>query len=228
MWRGLRDYILTYKQILASPALRAWFVSVMIRGALLGIVVLLLAVGLGAWWISALGESAWFNLGAVVWGLLLIYFSGAIFGLVMALGLSVFIRERKLVAAISGDVGIRAGKVSLKEHFREVSSSLVSVFVSLLAWPFLISTVLTPVGVLMLAWAYSREAHATSGRIGLEFSAHLRLREAGPSKGYLLGLGLIPSVLSLVPFAAFVVWPTLLVAGLVPANSSRSQISASP
>ena len=214
MLRGFRDYFLAIQAILANPALRAWFVSVLIRGAVLGLVVLSAAVTVGAWWISTLGESGWFDLGAVLWVLVLIYFSGAIFGLVMALGLPFFVRERLLVSAVSGHKVLTPSKVSVREHLKEISSSLMSVFVSVLAWPFLIVPMLLPIGVLLMAWAYAREAHATSLRIGKEFAGHVRLREPDPSKAYLLGLGLAPSVLSLIPFVAFFAWPTLLVSGI--------------
>jgi hypothetical protein len=214
MFRGIKDYLLAVRQILQSSALRAWFSSVLLRGAVLGIIVLVVAVTGGAWWIATLGESAWFDLGAVAWVLALIYFSGAIFGMVMALGLPIFIREGQLVKAVSGHSELRLTKLKFGDHLREVSSSLVSVFVSLLAWPLLLIPPLLPIGVLLMSWAYAREASATSLRIGKEFAGHVRIREREPTKGYLLGLGLIPSILSIVPFAAFFVWPTLLVSGL--------------
>ncbi len=222
MLRGIKDYLSGLREILSSHALRGWFSSVLIRGAILGVVIITLALALGAWWIATLGDSAWFDVGAVVWVLVLLYFSGAIFGLVMALGLPILVRERKLVMALSGDAVLSPTKISIREHFKEISSSLVSVFVSIIAWPMLLIPFLMPIAVLIVAWAYAREAHATSYRIGMEFGVHVQLREAQPTKAYLLGLGLIPSVLSLVPFVAFFAWPTLLVSGLKPVEDAKS------
>ncbi|HVJ64228.1 MAG TPA: hypothetical protein VM901_03125 [Bdellovibrionota bacterium] len=214
MIHGIRDYLAGVLAILASAPLRAWLWSVVWRGALLGMLVLVSTATIGAWWISTLGESRWFDFGALLSIFVLLYFSGAIFGLVMALGVPLFIREKQLVRALSGAVELQKSRVALGDHAREVSSSLVSVLISVLAWPFLIIPVLLPIGVTMLAWAYAREAGATSTRIAKEYAVHVQATRAEPTRAYNLGLGLVPTVLSLIPFVAFLAWPTLLVGGL--------------
>lgn len=216
---GLKNYLIALRDVFVQPALRQWLKSVLIRGVIFGSVFVLLVAGLGAWWISSLGESVWFDVGSVVWVLLLIYFSGAIFGLLMALGLPLLIQEKKLIKALSGVSSLpKSQSPSWRLHASELSSSVVSVFVSIVAWPFLWFPVLMPLGVVMVSWAYSKEAQATATRLRAEYPAVFQSLGAiaafKRSKIYLIGLGVVPAIMSLIPFAAFIVWPTLLVTTL--------------
>lgn len=223
MFRGLRDYFLGVQLVLGSAELKSWYKSVLLRGFLLGVFVILAAIVIGVWWISMLGSSPWFDLGALLWVILLIFFSGAIFGLVMSMGLSFLVREKKLVQALSGTQVVSAARLKLGDHWPEVSAPFVSVFVSMIAWPFMLVPMLFPVGAGLMAWAYAREAHTTSLRMGKQYNAHLSAREPAPDRAYLLGLGLVPAALSLIPFAAFFAWPILLVSGLEQTETNDGQ-----
>lgn len=214
MLQGFLDYCFGWRTLLTSSLLRAWLRSVLVRGAVFGITFLLSIAALGAWWITTLGESAWFGVGAAVWVVALVYFSGAIFGLLMAMGLSLFMQERRLVVAVSGDPAAVAVKIPLRDHVREITSSVVSVLLSLVAFPLMLIPLLWPLGLGIIAWAFSRECQSSLVRLAREYPHHVRLKAVAPTSAYELGRGLLPAVLSLVPFAAFVVWPTLLVSGL--------------
>ena len=230
---GLGLFLGTGFAALARRDLRGWFRATLLRSFVAALLVwtALVAAGIGlrpyfarwiAHWRHAEAPTTGFSLddtwgwvAAIVWAGLLLYLSGRVLSLVGAFSTNLWVDERRLVAAATGERVVGWRRVSWRDRAREIRASLVSAVAGLAVIPFFFFPVLIPLGVLLLGAALGAEAFAFGRRLHVQNSA----RAVAPvSLSFLAGIGLLPAIAAFFPFVAWLSLPLLQLTGFFAAQ----------
>jgi hypothetical protein len=191
-----------------------WFRKAAFRCLALAIFVIIFLMSSGAYVISHLGDKIWFDLGAILWALLLFFFSGTLTAALMTFFLGLLGNETELLSALSGKSDIKMKSKGIHWRWSELVGAFISVLMSLMAAPFLIFPPLIPLGLLILSWGLGGEVLSCAERLLVQ-SSLINIEKPLKKPHWLrFSVGLGPAVMSLFPVLSWFLWPIALIVAL--------------
>jgi hypothetical protein len=213
-FEGVKIFISSVFLVFSRPELLQWFrkVSFFCLGLALTSI-LILMVG-GAHLIANLGKEIWFDLGAILWAILLFFFSGTLTATLMSFLLGIFGNEEALMRALTQNPSLMVRGFEWSWRWREIWAALTSLLCALIAAPLLFFPPLLPLGLLILAWGLGGELLRCARRILAQSGLSRRKASLKVPLALRLGIGLGPALMSLVPVLAWFLWPLALVTAI--------------
>jgi hypothetical protein len=191
-----------------------WFRKVSIKCLLIATFIVMALMTGGSYAITQLGTSGWYDFGAIIWALLVFYFSGALTVVLMPLLMSFLINEGQLIHLVSGSKPVNMKKLVLKWRVKEWQASFISLICALVAAPLLIIPLTLPIGFIFLMWGMGREFSQTAIRVLVQSEIMSENEASKISFKLKFYLGFFPALLTLIPFLSLIAWPLSLVASL--------------
>jgi hypothetical protein len=213
---GVAAFCVAAKLALSEATLRRWYLGAVLKTIGLALLTLIALTGLGIYIAFSYFQSDWAALlASVVWVVIMFLVSGVIASVVMDTFISMFSSEGGLRAGLWG--ALRGGSVQKRLlwslRLREFKSLGLSVVASLITIGVMWIPLMVPVAVVFLGFIMARDSFISSERLTYEWGFEpTRLRGFGPSTGFLIGLGIIPAIMSLVPVLGWSGLPILQLA----------------
>ncbi|NCN27725.1 hypothetical protein GW915_09135 [bacterium] len=212
---GIKSFFKALSLIFRNQEVFQWFKKTSIVAFIVALIVMAILALSGATVISWLGAHWVADLGAVLWVLFILYFSGTLCITVMSAVFGLWGNEHRLMSALLKEPGLVLSKAKLSDMRSEIFGATWSLLAAFISLPFIFFVPLMPIGVLIMAIAFGREAVCAARRILHQCQRTTAVDEKMPTFSFYIGLGFCPVLLTLVPLVGWVMWPVLLLSALI-------------